>query len=138
MALYSRAIHKIMFEWYARSYYVKKQFEPGTIDPWDSSYDPLRKFVRYGEPQSDVWPVLRFATGITNEVAFLVSRQGPSVVGEMLLLGLRYVAVLTPGPAEAIVRQLAKNAQVRAHLFSTRFEVLDHGQPTISSYFKVE
>jgi hypothetical protein len=64
LALLSRAVHKIAFEAVAHSLFVgtgsqtkDKRFE--NIKIFDSSFKVIRDWVRYGEPQHSVRPVLR-------------------------------------------------------------------------------
>lgn len=64
LALLSRAVHKIAFEAVAHSLFVGTglQFEKKElkdIDIFDRSFNVIRDWVRYGEPQHSVRPVLR-------------------------------------------------------------------------------
>ncbi len=65
LALLSRAVHKIAFESLAYSLFVKDVMEiPNVslmenIDIFGSRFDAIRRWVRYGEPQSSVRAVLR-------------------------------------------------------------------------------
>lgn len=64
LALLSRAVHKIAFEAMAHSLFIGKglEFEKTgfkDIDIFGSSFDVIRSWARYGEPQSSVRPVLR-------------------------------------------------------------------------------
>lgn len=53
----SRAVHKIAYESLAWFIFVKGTDEK--IDIFDSSFDYIRRWSRYGEPQNSVRPVLR-------------------------------------------------------------------------------
>lgn len=64
LAFLSRAIHKIAFESLAHSLFVKDSWELVNIalkdiDIFNSSFDAIRSWVRYGKPQGSVRPVLR-------------------------------------------------------------------------------
>jgi hypothetical protein len=64
LALLSRAVHKIAFESLAHSLFVgiglkieREEFKD--IDIFSPDYEAIRRWVRYGEPQDSVRPVLR-------------------------------------------------------------------------------
>jgi hypothetical protein len=64
LALLSRAVHKIAFESLAHSLFVRvglkferKEFKD--IDIFSPDFEAVRQWVRYGEPQDSVRPVLR-------------------------------------------------------------------------------
>ena len=64
LALLSRAVHKIAFESLAHSLFVKsglkkEHIDLKNIDIFDSSFNAVRNWVRYGAPQRSVRPVLR-------------------------------------------------------------------------------
>ena len=64
LAFLSRAVHKIAFETIAHNLYVGAGVQsqiPGIqgLDIFDHSFDAIRKWVRYGEPQNSVRPMLR-------------------------------------------------------------------------------
>lgn len=64
LAFLSRAVHKIAFESLAHSLFVKNSVEIVNmkfeeIDVFDSRFNAIRRWVRYGEPQGSVRAVLR-------------------------------------------------------------------------------
>ena len=64
LALLSRAVHKIAFESVAHSLFVgtglqKEKNEFKNIDIYDHSFDVIRDWARYGNPQQSVRPILR-------------------------------------------------------------------------------
>lgn len=64
LALLSRAVHKIAFESLAHSLFVKsglkfEHIDLKNIDIFDRSFEAIRRWARYGEPQGSVRAVLR-------------------------------------------------------------------------------
>ena len=68
LAIFSRAVHKISFESLAHSLFVKYDFKVVNldlmkdVDIFAHSFNAIRRWVRYGEPNSTVRPILRFFT----------------------------------------------------------------------------
>ena len=55
----SRAVHKIAFESLAWGVFVKGTHEYKDVDVFDSRFNYIRKWSRYGEPQNNIRPMLR-------------------------------------------------------------------------------
>ena len=78
LALLSRAVHKIAFESLAHSLFVGEglkvvNVDLKDIDIFNCSFETIRKWVRFGEPQGSVRPVLRLQKieeAITQEELF--------------------------------------------------------------------
>ena len=101
LAFLSRAVHKISFESLAWGLFVKGWHEE--IDLFDSSFDVIRKWTRYGEPINSVRPVLRLQRLDTinhNWEYHVWGRQG-ALFGELNLFGDWYGVSFTSSPDKA-------------------------------------
>src|ERR1022692_3144061 len=133
--LYSRAIHKILLEWYAYLYYVRGRVDG--LAPTDSAFDALRAFVRNGYPQQLNRPVARRFVGLSDAMDLLIL-PAPELVLGLDLMGTRYACALT-GELEAVARlvlAVAESGPERTVLIHESFEVFDKGPYTISGVWK--
>jgi len=101
LALLSRAVHKIAFESLAWIIFVKGRYED--IDVFDDSFDAIRRWSRYGEPQSSVRPVLRLQRFevVKFQWEFRLWRFDNWLGGELDLFGDWYGVSLTSLPDKA-------------------------------------
>ena len=131
LALLSRVIYKMLFEWYANAYYVKGKDIPAPTDP---VFNDVRSYAREGYPQNYVRPYLRFLTGMTDAMDFYVVREPPPLVFEMDLLGTHYCGALTGTRAEVLdaIRDRAGTVAVRSVVVADTVEVVDPGPHTIA------
>lgn len=95
LALLSRAVHKIAFESLAYIIFVKGRYED--IDVFAGSFDAIRRWSRYGEPQSSFRPVLRLQRFevVKFQWQFLLWRFDNWLRGELDLFGDWYMVSLT-------------------------------------------
>jgi len=101
LALFSRAIHKIAFESLAWGIFIKGLHEE--IDLFDSHFEPVRKWSRYGQPLNSVRPVMRLQRfdRVKPEWEFRLWRFGDLLAIELNLFGDWYAVSLTSLPDSA-------------------------------------
>lgn len=98
LALFSRAVHKVAYESFAHSLFVKK-VKP-TFDIFSEEFEPTREWARRGQPQNQVRPILR-RPGTTLENQWGISIWDNPVLGmgvELKLFGEWYGVSLTAAP----------------------------------------
>lgn len=100
LALLSRAAYKIAFETLAWTIFVKGVDE--NIDIFDSRFEPVRKWARYGQPVNSVRPMLRLQTPrLEPKWEYSLWRFGDSLGIELNLFGDLYAVSLTSSPDKA-------------------------------------
>ena len=130
----SRAVHKMLLEWYANCYYVKGYDIPS---PSHAIFNDVRAYARRGYPPNYVRPYLRFHAGISDAMD-LYFVPTPEIVLEMDLLGTHYCGALT-GARSDVLKALYGRANAIAHrslLIANPVEVIDHGpHTTVGTWF---
>jgi hypothetical protein len=101
LGLYSRSVHKILFEWYAYLYYVTGQIPEQCGAPTDDRFNDIRRLVRCGEPQGKPRMVIRWHETIDNAMNFQIDSNSDVLLVEMNLLGTHYIAALVGDGAAA-------------------------------------
>ena len=137
---YSRAVHKMVFEWYAHHYYVTRrlcEYE----DPEDPHFDPIRSYVRRGTPPNTVRAFARYGHGINDDKNLLVGRApNDGLLADINLMGTHWIGMLT-GTGEEIartIRKAAESADVPSLFFHEVVEGLGKGlgAPLTSTWIK--
>jgi hypothetical protein len=94
LALYSRSVHKILFEWYAHHYYVTGQLPDRYDAPTNHRFTDLRRFVKRGQPMLTPRILVRWYEGTSNAMNFVIDGDSALLLTEMNLMGTHYVAAL--------------------------------------------
>jgi hypothetical protein len=98
VALFSRAIHKVAFESLVHYQMTSEPKIPG-LDLFTELFDPIREWVRYGQPQEKVRPLARMvATPITREWQPLFRRFDQHLAVELRLYADWFYVSLTSPP----------------------------------------
>jgi hypothetical protein len=105
VALFSRAVHKVVFESFVHDQMTSDIKLPG-LDVFDQSFTPIRQWARYGDPQKTVRPLARMVATPIERTWQLRGRH----VDQHLILEFRYLADVF------IISATSPHDQVQEHL----------------------
>lgn len=101
LAKLSRAIHKIVFEAVAWRLYTQGHADP--VDLFSKTFNPVRRWVREGQPQNLVRPFLwSLSQKVAGGWSVNILKSDTQMVGEVKLFIDLYTVSLTAEPAMAL------------------------------------
>jgi hypothetical protein len=112
LGLYTRAVYKILFEWYAHHYYVTGRIPSNHAEPTDEPFENICRFVkaqRYRGPRL----ILRTHETIDDAMDYEINLDSNLMLTRMNLLGTHYVGALV-GDNATIEVELSRIAQQAA------------------------